>query len=208
MQADSSIVHPGVRFLGTHQLDEFVIVGRPTKPGAEPTETVIGNGCVLRSSTVIYAGNRIGEGFQTGHGALLRHDNVIGDRCSVGTGSVIEFAVRLGNGVRIHSQAFIPEYCILEDDCWIGPNVVLTNAPYPSSTNAKHHLSGVTIRRRARIGANATILPGVTVGEDALVGAGAVVTRDVPARAVVAGNPAKQIKTIDELAYDSGDAAY
>ena len=85
--------------------------------------------------------------------------------------------------------------------CWIGPNVVLTNAKYPLSPGAKDQLAGPIIRKGAKIGANVTILPGVTIGENALVGAGAVVAKDVPAGAVVAGNPARVIRQVAELPY-------
>ena len=165
--------------------------------------TVIGEGAVLRSHTVIYAGNAIGRNFQTGNKVNIRESNRIGDNVSVGTLSVIEHHVEIGDNVRIHSQAFIPEFSILEDGCWIGPNVVLTNAKYPESPGVKDRLVGPTVRRGAKIGANATLLPGVIIGENALVGAGAVVVRDVPAGAVVAGNPARIIRHISELPYST-----
>jgi acetyltransferase-like isoleucine patch superfamily enzyme len=150
---------------------------------------------------VIYAGNTIGRNFQTGNKVNIRESNQIGDNVSVGTLSVIEHHVRIADNVRIHTQAFIPEFSVLEEGCWIGPNVVLTNAKYPLSPGAKESLAGVVIRTRAKIGANVTILPGVVVGADALIGAGSVVVKDVPAGAVVAGNPARVIRHISELPY-------
>lgn len=199
--APSAVIHPGVSLPDQARIEDFVIVGKPARAGVEK-DTLIGEGCYLRSHTVIYSGNRIGSGFQTGHGVLLRDDNEIGDNCSVGSGSVIEFAVRLGDRVRIHSQAFVPEHTVIEDDAWIGPNVVITNALFPASTRSKDTLQGVTIKRGAKIGANATILPGIVIGEDALIAAGAVVTKDVPDRAVVVGNPGVVRKSVDELRYD------
>jgi acetyltransferase-like isoleucine patch superfamily enzyme len=149
---------------------------------------------------VIYAGNRIGARFQTGHSVLIRELNEIGDDVSVGSHSIVEHHVRIGNRVRIHSNVFIPEFSILEDDAWIGPNVVVTNALYPGSPSAKSDLRGAHVMRKARVGANATLLPGVTIGRDALIGAGAVVVRDVPDGKVVVGNPARIIKDLRELA--------
>lgn len=178
----------------------FVIVGEPAHgqdPAGAPTS--LGPGCVLRSHSVLYAGNRIGAGFQTGHGALIREDNVIGEGVTVGSHSVVEHHVQIGDGVRIHSNAFVPEYSVLEARCWIGPGVALTNARYPQSPGAKGNLQGVRIESHARIGAGAILLPGVRVGARALIGAGAVVTHDVPAGAVVAGNPARLIKLLRDI---------
>ena len=183
-------------------IGDYVIIGEPPrgkKDGELPT--VIGDNALIRSHTIIYAGNTIGKNFQTGHHVLVREENTIGDDVSIGSSSVVEHHVRIGNGVRIHTQAFIPEESILEDGCWVGPNVVITNAAYPLSPNAKKELKGATVKKRAKIGANATLLPGVTIGENALVGAGAVVTKDVPPAKVVAGNPARIINDVSELPY-------
>jgi acetyltransferase-like isoleucine patch superfamily enzyme len=182
------------------QLGDFAIIGEPPR-GKAPGElrTVIGANAVIRSHTVIYAGNHIGDNFQTGHGVMLREDNKIGDNVSIGTNSVVEHHVTIEDGVRIHSQAFVPEFSRLERGCWIGPNVVLTNAKYPLSPGAKSQLYGPVIGAGAKIGANSTILPGRQIGADALVGAGSVVVDDVPARAVVVGNPARVIKEVGDL---------
>jgi acetyltransferase-like isoleucine patch superfamily enzyme len=129
----------------------------------------------------------------------VRELNDIGNNVSIGSHSVVEHHVRIGHNVRIHSQAFIPEFSILEDRCWIGPGVVLTNALYPLSRHVKETLQGPSIRRGAKIGANSTILPRVVIGEGALVGAGAVVTRDVPPGKIVVGNPARVLKNVADL---------
>jgi acetyltransferase-like isoleucine patch superfamily enzyme len=189
--------------LGLESLvEDFCIVGAPPRGAADgELTTTIGDCAILRSHTVVYAGNVIGRNFQTGNKVNIRESNRIGNNVSVGTLSVIEHHVEIGDGVRIHTQAFIPEYSVLEDGCWIGPNVTLTNAKYPLSPGAKEQLAGPVIRKGAKIGANATILPGVVVGENALVGAGAVVVRNVPAGTVVAGNPARVISQIADLPY-------
>lgn len=182
----------------------FVLIGVPPAgagDGEHPTR--VGAAGVIRSHTVIYAGVLIGERFQSGHGALVREFSVIGNDVSVGSGSVIEHRVTIGDRVRIHSQAFIPEFSELQDDCWIGPRVVLTNAKYPRSPGVKDHLRGPVVQKRAKIGANATILPGIVVGADALVGAGSVVTQDVPPGAVVVGNPARVVKQVRDLPYEA-----
>ena len=176
------------------------VLGYPpngTKPGKYAT--VVGRGVIIRSHVVIYGGNRIGDRVHIGHAVLLRESNVVGDDVSIGSRSIIEHHVTIGDRVRIHSAAFIPEYTVLEDDCWIGPCVVVTNAKYPANRHTKRDLRGPVVRRSAKVGANATLLPGVVIGENALVGAGSVVTRDVPANTVVVGNPARVIKDLHDL---------
>lgn len=196
----SCILYGNVSWGENCSLGPFVVVGEPAG-GREPGEvaTLIGDGAKIRSHTVIYAGNQIGRGFQSGHGVLIREDNVIGEDVSIGSGSVVEHHVRIGNRVRLHSNVFIPEFSVLEDDCWIGPNVVFTNAKYPRSQRVKMELIGPWVERSAKIGANATLLPGVRIGRDALVGAGSVVTRDVPPGSIVVGSPARVVKHITEL---------
>ena len=196
------ILHDNVTLGEGTTVEPYCILGTPPR-GVRDGElsTTIGEGSVIRSHTVIYAGNAIGRNFQTGNKVNIRESNRIGNNVSVGTLSVVEHHVEIGDGVRIHTQAFIPEYSVLEAGCWIGPNVVLTNAKYPLSPGVKDQLAGAVIKRGAKIGANATILPGVVVGENALVGAGAVVVRDVPAGAVVVGNPARIVNQISQLPY-------
>jgi acetyltransferase-like isoleucine patch superfamily enzyme len=196
----NAIVHPNVFFADEPTLGAFCIIGEPPR-GKKAGELVtrIGARAVIRSHTVIYAGNVIGDNFQTGHGALVREENEIGSNVSIGSHSIVEHHVKIGNNARLHSNVFVPEFSVLEENCWLGPNVVITNARYPQSRNVKKNLRGAHIKRGAKIGANATLLPGVVIGENALVGAGAVVTRDVPDGAVVAGNPARIIKTIDVI---------
>jgi acetyltransferase-like isoleucine patch superfamily enzyme len=200
--ATTALLYPGVIWGGAFTLGPFVLVGEPPHgrlPGELTTE--IGAGAVVRSHTVIYAGNRIGRNFQTGHGVLIREENEIGDDVSVGSGSVVEHHVRIGHRVRLHSHVFVPEFSVLEEGCWLGPNVVLTNAKYPRSIRVKEQLVGPHIEQGAKIGANATLLPGVRIRRHALVGAGAVVTRDVPEGAVVVGNPARVINHLLRLPY-------
>ena len=195
-------VYAGVRIGSDSTIEDYCILGVPPRGCKEgDIPTVIGIGAHIRSHTVIYAGNKIGNNFKTGNKVNIRESNEIGDNVSIGTLSVIEHHVVIGNNVRIHSQVFVPEYSILQDGAWLGPNVVLTNAKYPLSPGVKDNLKGPTIKKGAKIGANATILPGVVIGENALVGAGSVVVRDVPNGTVVVGNPAKIIKNISDLPY-------
>jgi len=194
-------IYPNVSIGSGGTLGDFTIIGEPPRgKAAGELPTVIGAGAIIRSHTVVYAGNRIGDRFETGHGVLIREENQIGHEVSIGSHTVVEHHVVIGDSVRIHSNAFIPEYSVLEAECWIGPGVIFTNARYPRSLKTKARLQGPVIKSRAKIGAGAVLLPGVTVGQDALVGAGAVVVSDVPDRAVVVGNPARVIKLVHEIA--------
>ena len=196
----SAVILAGVHLGPNADVGPFVIVGEMGEGASIPAETHVGPDAVIRSHTVIYAGNVIGRMLRTGHGVLIREHNRIGDSVSIGSHSVIEHHVTIGQAVRIHSNVFVPEYAVLEDSCWIGPNVVLTNARYPRSLDVKKSLKGPLLKRHSKIGANATILPGVVIGERALVGAGAVVVKDVPDGKVVVGNPARIIGDVADYA--------
>ena len=194
------IIHAHVTLGADHHIDDFVVIGvPPNEPQPGGLHTSIGPGAIIRSHTVIYAGNHIGANFQTGHSVMIRESNEIGDNVSIGTHSIIEHHVKIGDGVRIHSNVFIPEYSILEEDAWVGPHAVLTNALYPRSPDAKANLRGPRLMTGSKVGANATLLPGVIIGRNALVGAGAVVVCDVPDGKVVVGNPARIIKDVAQL---------
>jgi acetyltransferase-like isoleucine patch superfamily enzyme len=185
------------------RVGDFVILGAPPEkePGSEtpPQPLSIGPGSHIRSHSILYAGNVIGSRFTTGHSVLVRETNSIGDDVSIGSHSIVEHHAAIGHRVRLHSGVFVPEYSVLEDDSWIGPHAVLTNTRHPRCVNMPRCLEPVTIKSGAKIGANATLLPGVVIGEMALVAAGAVVTKNVPPRMVVAGNPAAIISSIDDL---------
>ena len=197
-------------FLGKNcSIGTGVIIGHPLRGKEEgELQTTIGDNAVLRPYTVIYAGAKIGNNLETGHGVFIRENVVIGNNVSIGTYTVIEHEVVIEDNVRIHSKAFIPERSVLKKGCWIGPNVTLTNAKFPTSKLTKNKLAGVVVEENAIIGANATILPGITIGKGAIIGAGSVVTKNVPANEVWAGNPAKKIKHRSELKYETGEQAY
>lgn len=179
------------------EIEDFVIIGKHNSGVLQPT--VIGRNATIRSHTVIYGGNKIGNSFATGHGALIRELNSIGDNVSIGSHSIVEHHVVIENGVRVHSGAFIPEYTLLEENVWIGPRVAITNTVHPKCPNMPNCIEGVIVKSGAKIGANATILPGVVIGENVLVGAGSVVTKNVEPGTVVVGNPAKAIGKVTDL---------
>jgi acetyltransferase-like isoleucine patch superfamily enzyme len=195
-------LYPNVKLGEDVQIEAYVIIGHPPigkKPGE--LETIIDDESIIRSHTVIYAGTKIGKKFQTGHGALIREQNVIGDDVVVGSHSIIERSSFIGNHVRIHSGVFVPEYTVIEEGVFLAPNCVLTNDPHPRCGLC---LKGPTIRKYARIGANVTILPKVEIGQNSLIGAGSLVTKDIPPNSVAYGVPARVVKKIDELVCKTG----
>src|SRR3989339_735805 len=200
--ADNAKIYSNVKLGKNVVIEDYCIIGIPPRGKVDgELETIIGDNSTIRSHTVIYAGNKIGNNFQTGNKANIREENNIGNNVSIGTLTVVEHHIIIEDNVRIHTQAFVPEYSKLKNGCWLGPNVVLTNARYPLSPNAKHELFGPLVEEGAKIGANTTLLPGVVIGKNALVGAGSVVTKNVESNDVVAGNPARKIKTIQNLPY-------
>lgn len=193
------MIHGNVDVGAGTVVEEGAVVGQPPRgkaPGELPTR--IGAGGVIRSGTVIYAGTTIGDRFNSGHGAMIREDNVIGDDCSVGSNAVLEPGNRVGSGTRIHSQCFL-EHVSLGERVFLGPGVVFTDDPHPVCPRYLECVLGAKVGDDVSIGGNATILPGVTIGSGSLIGAGSVVTRDVEAGTVVAGNPAKVLKQVAEL---------
>lgn len=172
------------------QLFEPVTIGFPSRENIGKTGFVgstIGHHAVLRSGTIIYCNVIIGDYFQSGHNTLIREKTRIGDRTTIGTATVIDGNTRIGNNVSLQSMVYIPTDTSIGDHVFIGPNAVLTNDKYPPSGC----LRGPIIKTGAAIGANATILPGVCIGEGAFVAAGSIVTRDVPDHMMAIGIPAR-----------------
>lgn len=196
---NEGVIHRNVEIGEGTVVEPGVVIGVPPR-GAEPGElpTRIGPDGHIRSGTVIYAGVTLGARLNTGHHAMIREDNVVGDRCSIGTGAVLEPGNRVGDGTRIHSQCFL-EHVTLGRRVFLGPGVVFTDDPHPICPRYLECVLGATVEDDVSLGGNVTVLPGVRIGAGALVGAGSVVTRDVAAGMVVAGNPARVVKEVRDL---------
>ncbi|QYZ79236.1 N-acetyltransferase [Methanofollis formosanus] len=174
------------------QIFDPVTLGFPSRDRMGEEEypgTVIGRDAVLRSGTVIYCDVEIGDGFSTGHNVMIRERTKIGDRVAVGTATVIEGDCVIGSHVSLQSMVYIPTNTLIGDHVFIGPNAVLTNDRYPP--RGQPPLQGPVIKDKVSIGAGAVLLPGITVGEGALVAAGSIVTHDVPAYMMAIGSPAR-----------------
>lgn len=141
---------------------------------------------------------QIGEGTRVWQFVVVLKGAKIGADCNICAQTLIEGDVVIGDRVTVKSGVQIWEGSVICDDVFIGPNATFSNDLYPRSKQYPDKFQGVKIHNGASIGANATLLPGITIGEKAMVGAGAVVTKDVPARAVVVGNPAKIVRYLDD----------
>lgn len=174
--------------LGTGAVvDENATIGY--KYDTETGDTVLGDDATVRAGSIIYADVHAGDRFTTGHNVLIREHTEIGDDMLVGTNTVIDGTTTIGSEVSLQSNVYVPTQTEIGDSVFVGPGAVLTNDPYPVRTDVD--LVGPSIEDDVSVGANATLLPGITVGEGAFVAAGAVVCEDVPPRTLVAGVPAE-----------------
>jgi len=147
----------------------------------------------------VFAGTRIGARTIIGDQACVRERCDVGDDVVIGRGSLVENDTRVGDRTKIQADAYVTAYSTLEDDVFIAPRVITTNDNFMGRTEKRHALrKGPTIRRGARVGAGAVLCPAVEIGAEAFVGAGAVVVKDVPSKAVVVGNPARVLRDVPD----------
>lgn len=156
---------------------------------------LIGNKALIRSGSIIYADSKMGDNFQTGHQVTIREKTEIGDHVSIGTLSDIQGDCKIGNYTRLHSNVHIGQHSVLDDFVWIFPYVILTNDPTPPSNN----FIGVHVHSFAIIATGSIIMPGIDIGQDCLIGAGAIVTKSVAPYSVALGNPAKTISDVRKI---------
>src|ERR687891_1617725 len=194
--APTATVYPGtILGYGCKVLDGAVVGKQPTlsprstakREPLPPAE--LGVGTIVSTGAIVFAGTRLGARVIVGDQACVRERVEIGDDVVVGRGSLVENDTTVGSMTKIQADAYITAYSTLEEHVFIAPRVVTTNDNFMGRTERRHELTkGPTIRRGARVGGGAILLPGVEIGEEAFVGAGAVVTKDVPARKLVVGN--------------------
>ena len=205
----TAIVYPGTKLGEGVRVLENAVVGK--QPSLSPRSTAkredlppaeIGDGTIVSTGAVVFAGSKVGARVILGDQSCVRERVVVGDDVVIGRGTLVENDTTIGAMTKIQAEAYITAYSTLEEHVFIAPCVVTTNDNFMGRTERRHELiKGPTIRRGARIGGGAVLLPGVEIGEEAFVGAGAVVTKNVQARMVVVGNPARVMRGIleDEL---------
>jgi acetyltransferase-like isoleucine patch superfamily enzyme len=190
-------------------IQDNVVLGKV--PSLSPTSTAkrgdlpgltLGAGCVISTGAVVYRGTTLGPGCILGDYAGVRERCTLGERVVVGRGSVVENDTTIGDGTKIQTSVYITAYMTIEDRCFIAPCVQTTNDNFMGRTEKRHKLiKGATIRRGARVGGGVVLCPAVEIGEEAFIAAGAVVTKDAPARKVLMGVPARVVRDVyeDEL---------
>lgn len=181
------------------ELEKYVILGEATGRQIADLQLAIGDGAIIRSGTVIYLGTHIGKDLRTGHNVVIREQNTIGDGLQIWSNSVIDYGCRIGNHVKIHCNCYVAQFTVIEDDAFMAPGVIIANDMYPGSMFPDLPMMGPTIKRGAQIGCNCTLRPGVTIGEYSLIGSGSVVTKDIPPRSLAYGNPARVVKSVDDV---------
>ena len=205
----TATVYPGtVLGAGVKVLENAVVGKQPSLSPRSTTKreplppTEIGEGTVVSTGAIVFGGSRVGARVILGDQSCVRERVTIGDDVVLGRGSLVENDTTIGAMTRIQAEAYITAYSTLEEHVFVAPCVVTTNDNYMGRTEQRHELTkGPTIRRGARVGGGAVLCPGVEIGEEAFVGAGAVVTKDVPPRTIVVGNPARVLREVpdDEL---------
>ena len=210
----TAIVYPGTVLGEGVRVLEYAVVGKQPTLGAASTAkreplppAEIGDGTVVSTGAIVFAGVRVGARSIVGDQSCIRERVTLGESCVLGRGSLIENDTTVGDATRIQAGAYVTAYSTLEEDVFIAPCVVTTNDNYMGRTEKRRaEMRGPTIRRGARIGGGAILCPGIEVGEEAFVGAGAVVTKDVPPGVVVVGSPARVIRDVhpDELRANGG----
>src|SRR3954451_7472070 len=165
-----------------------------TPVGDEPLW--IGDGAAICAQAIVFASTRIGAGSIVGDQSFVREHTSIGEGTVVGRGSAIDNHVTIGDRVRIQTSVYITGFSLVEDDVFVGPCAMTTNDDTMNRHADDYQLAGATLRRACRIGGGAVLTPGVTVGEEAFVAAGTVVTADVPTRGFVMGVPGRVVRQV------------
>jgi acetyltransferase-like isoleucine patch superfamily enzyme len=198
-------IHPGTVIGGGVRIQDGAVLGKPPALGVQssaareaPPPLVIGDGVRICAGAVVCAGAAIGRDVVIGDQVFVRERVAIGAATTVGRGTSIENDTMIGARVRIQTNAYITAFCEIEDDVFVAPCVVTSNDMTAGRRGRGEPLRGARLRRACRVGAGAVLLPGVEVGEEAFVGAGSIVTRDVAPRSMAFGVPARHVREVSD----------
>jgi acetyltransferase-like isoleucine patch superfamily enzyme len=199
------VIHPGTRVGARCVVQDGVVLGKPPKlaahstAGGAPLEPlVLEDGAVVCCGAVVFAGAVLKAGAIVGDQAFVRERTVIGEGSVVGRGSAVDNDVQMGARVRVQTDVYLTAYSVIEDDVFVGPGVLTTNDSTMARHDDDHPVVGATLRRACRVGGAVVITPGIEIGEEAFIAAGAVVTKDVPARGVVMGVPGRNVREVPD----------
>ena len=204
---DYSKIYPNVEMGENSTIGDSCVIGHPTKKEMEGADfsasrlgeignkTRIGKNAIIRSGTIIYSNVQIGDNFKTGHGVMIRENTIVGHDCIIGTKAILDGYVKIGNKSFIQSGCYITQSTEIGDFVFIAPNVVTLDNKYIVMGEG---LNGPKIGNGVRIGGNTTILSGVKIGDHSLIGAGSVVSRDIRAKSLAYGNPARIIRKLTD----------
>lgn len=204
----NTVIHAGVKVGAGSVIEDCVVLGkRPRlRPGSSAAsvvldDLVLGSGVTVCAGAVVYASARIGDGAIIGDQAQVREGSTVGAGSVVGRAACVDFGARVGEHVSIQTGVYVTALAVVEDDVFLGPGVYMTN----DDTMGRHPrgaaLAGPVVRRAARVGGGVILVPGVEVGAEAFVAAGAIVTRDVPAHSAVLGLPARVYRQVDDAEF-------
>lgn len=197
------VIHPHTRIGHRVKIDDRAVLGKHPRAGAVSVLKIpktlpsleVGDDCFIGAGSVIYTGATLHKKVFVADLATVREGVAIEVGVIIGRGVCVENACRIGEYTKVETNAYIAAYTVIEERCFIAPMVCFTNDNFLGRTEERFkHMKGAYIKRGARIGANAVVFPGLFIGEEAVVGAGAVVTRDVPPYQVVTGVPAKYLR--------------
>jgi UDP-2-acetamido-3-amino-2,3-dideoxy-glucuronate N-acetyltransferase len=199
------VIHEGTIIGKNVRIDDNAIIGKLPMKALNSATTKdqalqppkIGDNCIIGTGSIIYCGAEIGPNVLIADQATVRENVKIGEGTIIGRGVAIENFCTVGAYCKLETNVYLTAYSTLEDRCFIAPCVATSNDNYVGRTKERfQHFKGVTVKKGGRIGANATILPGKTIGEDALIAAGSVVTKDIPGKKIYCGIPAKEFKDV------------
>jgi UDP-3-O-[3-hydroxymyristoyl] glucosamine N-acyltransferase len=197
------VIHPGTVLGEGVEVQDHAVLGKPptlarhsTARREAPAALDVGDGAVVCCAAIVFAGATLGTGAIVGDQAYVRERAVLGAGTVVGRGSAVDNDVAIGARVRIQTDVYLTAHSLLEDDVFVGPGVLTTNDSTMSRHPPEDPIAGCRLRRACRVGGAAVLVPGVEIGEEAFVAAGAVVTKDVPPRAVVMGVPARVVRQV------------